>query len=99
MSVWQRALAVTRTRTSKGLGGATVMVSMVRGCWAARATIALQVMGFPMVEEEEELMVWMVLMFWWMHLGRWIEGKRFGGFSLDFWDAIAIIIKNRASQN
>lgn len=40
---------MTLTRTSPALGGATVMVSSTSGCLAARATMALQVIGFPAV--------------------------------------------------
>lgn len=36
---------MTLTRTSPASGAATVMVSRVKGCLAARATIALQVIG------------------------------------------------------
>lgn len=43
------ALHMTLTRTSPALGGATVIVSSTKGCLAARATMALQVIGFPAV--------------------------------------------------
>ena len=37
MSVWQRALAITFTRTSPALGGATVTSSMESGFFASQA--------------------------------------------------------------
>ena len=49
MSVWQRAFAITLTRTSPAWGTPTVMVSSSRGCFAALATMALHVIGFPTV--------------------------------------------------
>lgn len=40
---------MTFTRTSPFLGGSTVIVSETSGCFAARATMALHMIGFPAV--------------------------------------------------
>jgi hypothetical protein len=51
LTVWQSPVYSTLTRTSPARGGATSMVSSVRGLAASQATAALQVIGFPAVED------------------------------------------------
>ena len=47
---------MTLTRTSPAMGGSTVMVSSVSGSLGARATMALQVIGFPAVSDDMMMM-------------------------------------------
>jgi hypothetical protein len=51
LTVWHSPVYSTLTRTSPARGGATSMVSRVSGLAASQATAALQVIGFPAVED------------------------------------------------
>ena len=59
MPVWQSALAITLTRTSPALGGATVISSITSGFFASQATAACQRRRFASVQsrnqDEEEV--------------------------------------------
>lgn len=51
------AFETTLTRTSPALGGITMISSSTNGCFGARATIALHLIGFPSVDMFDDFLV------------------------------------------